>query len=259
MLNPTVLRSVVLSAFALAATPLLQAQPAVDQSAPPPSGWGLGIGAGWQRPVYAGAENKTRVIPLVSFENEYVRVLGLGADLKLPSAGPVSFSLRARYALGDGYESDDAPILNGMEERKPSFWLGGAVQWRTEYAKLSAEVSGDASSHSKGTEARLGVEHDFRFGRFMFTPRVAAVWRDAKYVDYYYGVRPEEATAFRPAYEGRGTTNAEVGLRTFYGISQHDGAFLDVSATALGSSIKDSPLVDRRILPAVRLGYLYRF
>jgi outer membrane scaffolding protein for murein synthesis (MipA/OmpV family) len=171
----------------------------------------------------------------------------------------VSFSLRARYALGDGYESDDAPILNGMEERKPSFWLGGAVQWRTEYAKLSAEVSGDASSHSKGTEARLGVEHDFRFGRFMFTPRVAAVWRDAKYVDYYYGVRPEEATAFRPAYEGRGTTNAEVGLRTFYGISQHDGAFLDVSATALGSSIKDSPLVDRRILPAVRLGYLYRF
>jgi outer membrane protein len=259
MLNPTVLRSLVLSAFALAATPLLQAQPAVDQSAPPPSGWGLGIGAGWQRPVYAGSENKTRVIPLVSFENEYVRVLGLGADLKLPSAGPVSFSLRARYALGDGYESDDAPILNGMEERKPSFWLGGAVQWRTDYAKLSAEVSGDASSHSKGTEARLGVEHDFRFGRFMFTPRVAAVWRDAKYVDYYYGVRPEEATAFRPAYEGRGTTNAEVGLRTFYGISQHDGAFLDVSATALGSSIKDSPLVDRRILPAVRLGYLYRF
>jgi MipA family protein len=259
MLNPSLLRSLLLSALALGAAPLLQAQPAVDQSAPPPSGWGLGIGAGWQRPVYAGAENKTRVIPLVSFENEYVRVLGLGADLKLPSAGPVSFSLRARYALGDGYESDDAPILNGMEERKPSFWLGGAVQWRTEYAKLSAEVSGDASSHSKGTEARLGVEHDFRFGRFMFTPRVAAVWRDAKYVDYYYGVRPEEATAFRPAYEGRGTTNAEVGLRTFYGFSQHDGAFLDVSATALGSSIKDSPLVDRRTLPAVRLGYLYRF
>jgi len=259
MLNPFLLRSLLLSALALGAAPLVRAQPAVDQSAPPPSGWGLGIGASWQRPVYAGAENKTRVIPLISFENEYVRVLGLGADIKLPSAGPVSFSVRARYALGDGYESDDAPILAGMAERKPSFWLGGAVQWRTEYAKLSAEVAGDASSHSKGTEARLGVEHDFRFGRFMLTPRVAAVWRDAKYVDYYYGVRPEEATAGRPAYEGRATTNAEVGLRTFYGFSLHDGAFLDVSATALGSSIKDSPLVDRRTLPAVRLGYLYRF
>lgn len=261
MLKPTVLRSLILSALALAAAPLVMAQPqpGEDQPPPPPSGWGLGIGAGWQRPVYAGAENKTRVLPLISFENEHVRVLGLGADLKLPSAGPVSFAVRARYALGDGYESDDAPILNGMAERKPSFWLGGVVQWRTEYAKLSAELAGDASSHSKGTEARLGVERDFRFGRFMITPRVAAVWRDAKYVDYYYGVRPEEATAFRPAYEGRATTNAEVGLRTFYGFSLRDGAFLDVSATALGSSIKDSPLVDRRTLPAVRLGYLYRF
>lgn len=259
MLNPTVLRSLVLSAFALAAAPLVWAQPAADQSPPPPAGWGLGIGAGWERPVYTGAENKTRVIPLISFENEYVRVLGLGAELKLGSAGPVSFGIRARYALGEGYESDDAAILNGMEERKPSFWLGGAVQWRTDYAKLTAEVSGDASSHSKGTEARLGVEHDFRFGRLMLTPRAVAVWRDAKYVDYYYGVRPEEATAVRAAYEGRATTNAELGLRTFYGLSPRDGVFVDLSATAVGSGIKDSPLVDRHVLPAVRLGYLYRF
>ena len=109
MLNPTVLRSLVLSMLALSAVPLVMAQPqpGEDQPPPPPSGWGLGIGAGWQRPVYAGAENKTRVLPLISFENEYVRVLGLGADLKLPSAGPLSFSVRARYALGDGYESDE--------------------------------------------------------------------------------------------------------------------------------------------------------
>jgi len=256
MLNSPLLRSLLLSTLALGAAPLARAQPA-DQ--PPPPGWGLGIGAGWQRPAYAGFDNKTRVLPLISFENEYVRVLGLGADLKLPSLGPVSFALRARYALGDGYEADDSPVLNGMAERKPSFWLGGAVQWRTEYAKLSFDVAGDASSHSKGTEVRFGVEHDFRAGRFMFTPRAVAVWRDAKAIDYYYGVRPEEATATRPAYEGTATTNAELGLRTFYGISPRDGVFLDVSATALGSGIKDSPLVDRRTLPAVRLGYLYRF
>ncbi|WP_375214447.1 MipA/OmpV family protein [Aquabacterium sp.] len=35
--------------------------------------------------------------------------------------------------------------------------------------------------------------------------------------------------------------------------------FADVSATALGSAIKSSPLVDRSTLPGVRLGWLYRF
>ena len=34
---------------------------------------------------------------------------------------------------------------------------------------------------------------------------------------------------------------------------------LDLSTTNLGSSIKDSPLVDRSSQSSVRVGYLYRF
>lgn len=240
---------------ASAATPLIHAQDA----GPPPSGWGLGIAVGWQRQPYVGDDDKTRVLPLISFENSWVKVLGTGVDLKLPEAGTVSFTVRARYALNDGYESDDSAIFNGMADRKASVWLGGTATWRTDIAKLSAEVAGDASSHSKGTQVRLGIEHDFRFGRVMLSPRIVAHWLDAKYVDYYYGVLPGEAAAGRPAYEGKATTNAELGLRAGYGIDRQQSVFIDVSATALGSGIKDSPLVDRRTLPAVRLGYLYRF
>jgi len=244
--------------LAACAAPVLSHAQAPEEQGPP-SGWGLGLGVGWQRTPYKGVENKTRVLPVVNFENRWVRVMGPGLDVKLPSLGPVSFAVRAKYALGDGFEADDSTYFSGMEERKASVWLGGAALWRTDFAKLSFEALGDASSHSKGTELKFGIEQDFRAGRFMFTPRVAAIWRDKKYIDYYYGVRPEEAIPGRPAYEGVATTNTEVGLRTAYLIDRQQGLFLDLSATAFGAGIKDSPLIERRGVPGVRLGYLYRF
>jgi outer membrane protein len=236
----------------------VQAQETADAPGADSSRWALGVGAGVQRWPYRGVDNDTRVLPAISFENRWLRVGGLGADLKLGSAGPVSFAFGARYSL-NGYDSSDAPILDGMDDRKGGVWVGPSLTWHTPLADVSAEVLGDASGHSKGAQVRLGVERTFATGAFRFTPRVVALWRDKKYVDYYYGVTATEARADRPFYEGRSTTDVELGLRTAYLLSPHHTLFLDVSSTALGKAVKDSPLVDRSSQSGVRLGYLYRF
>jgi len=227
-------------------------EPAAD------SQWGLGLAVGVSQRPYRDADNQTRALPLLTYENRWVHVGGPGVDLKLPSAGPVSFALRARYAF-DGYEQDDAPILNGMTERKDSIWLGGAAKWHNALADVSAEWLGDVSSHSKGQQFKLQLDRGFRAGAFEFTPRVAAIWLDRRYVDYYYGVTAPEATAGRPFYEGEASVNAEVGLRTIYSLAPHHALSLDVSTTRLGSGIKDSPLTDRSNETMAFLGYLYRF
>jgi len=225
---------------------------------PADSHWGLGLAASVSQRPYRDADNKTRALPLLVYENRWVRIGGPGIDLKLPPAGPVSFALRARYAF-DGYEQDDAPILAGMAERKDSFWLGGAAKWHNGIVDLSAEWLGDVSSHSKGQQFKLQLDRSFRTGAFEFTPRLAATWLDRKYVDYYYGVTAPEVTAGRPFYEGRATVNAEVGLRTVYGLAPRHAVSLDLSTTRLGAGITDSPLVERRNVSSVRLGYIYRF
>lgn len=69
-----------------------------------------------------------------------------------------------------------------MEERKASFWVGGAAMWRTDLANLSAELLGDASGNSKGLRFKPGVDRRFQYGAFDFTPRLAAVWMDQKSV-----------------------------------------------------------------------------
>jgi len=146
-----------------------------------------------------------------------------------------------------------------MDERKDGIWLGGAAVWRNDIANLSAELLGDASGNSKGMKLRLMVDRRFQAGSFDITPRLAATRLDDKYVSYYYGVNAAEVRAGRPFYQGGSAVNLEAGLRVGYAIAPRQTIFLDLGTTKLGSSIKDSPLVDRSSQSGVRVGYLYRF
>ena len=247
--------SIAVALVAGSAPILASAQQAADAATP----WGVGLAAAsFQRP-YAGAANKTIAFPALSFENDYIKLAGAGIDLKLFSAGPVNFALRTKYALGDGYKSGNAPILEGMADRKGSLWTGPAASWNNDVANVSVEVLADVLRKSKGVQGRLNLDHNLRAGSFVFTPHAAAVFLDKKYVDYYYGVAPSEARPNRPAYEGKSTVNLEGGFRTAYLFDAADSVFLDLSATALGKAITDSPLVDRKFTAGVVLGYLYRF
>lgn len=220
--------------------------------------WGVGIAGSVSQLPYAGDETRKRVLPLLYLDNDWVRIAGTGVDLKLPSAGPVTFALRATYSF-DGYKTGDSPILDGMAQRKRSFWLGSAATWHDPIADVSLEWLADASDHSKGWQARIVADHGFELGALELRPRVSARWVDGKYVDYYYGVRPTEATTDRPEYDGKSTVNLETGLRTSYRFAPRQTGFLDLSATRLGNEIADSPLVGRRTLVGVSAGYLFTF
>jgi outer membrane protein len=240
------------------ATPAPDAPPAARATGPASSSWSLGLGVGVRQQPYTDVDNDTLVLPLLSYDSRWVRVQLPGVDLKLLPPGPVGMALRVRYD-GSGYEASDSPALEGMEKRKAGVMAGVAAQWRGALGELSAEVAGDVSGNSKGSQVKLSLGRDFRLGRLGLTPRLGVTWMDRKYVDYYYGVADAEALATRPAYAGRATANAELGLRAGYGLSPQQILFADFSATRLGTAIQDSPIVDKSTLGGVALGYLYRF
>ncbi|MFW9266068.1 MipA/OmpV family protein [Pseudomonas sp. NR3] len=228
------------------------------------SAWGLGVGAASSQQPYKGIDRDSEVLPLIYFENEYVRVFGPTAEIKLPSLDisdtqQLEFSLVGEYDFS-GYDDDDARILDGMSDRKGGFWAGAKVQWRNDLADVSAEWLGDVSSNSKGQRFTLGLERSWNFGEHIrLTPRLAAIWQDDNYVDYYFGVRENEARADRAAYDGKSGMNTEIGLRGNYMFDDHHSVFLDLKATSLSDEIKDSPLVDRSTENSALFGYLYRF
>lgn len=229
-----------------------------EESAEGGSRWGLGLGAtSLQRP-YRDMDDEVRGFPLISYENRWVNFAGGNFDFKINDSDDLSFRVRARYAQ-DGYDAKDSPFMRGMDDRDDSVWAGAAVVWNTPLAKVSAEYLTDAMSNSKGSRAQLQAEHRFGFGRFGLTPHLGAEWVDKKYVAYYYGVLPDEATPLRAAYTGKATVNVEGGLRADYTFARKHTVFMDVSVTGYGDAIKDSPLVDGSNQTRTSIGYVYRF
>lgn len=218
----------------------------------------LGLGAGIARSPYRDYGNKTSALPLLIYDSKYFHFAGTGADFKLGSYQQFDFTLRAKYS-NDGYQSSDAAILNDMHERKDAIWLGGTAVWHAPWAKLTAEWLKDASGYSQGQTFKLNAERGFRLGRVLLTPHLGVAWYDKNDVDYYYGVRQDEATASRSAYTGKSTINTSIGLRTGLRLTTTQSLFLDATATHLGSGITDSPLVDHATVPSLRMGYLYQF
>lgn len=179
--------------------------------------WGFGVAGLSQQQSYAGVDRNNFAIPLIYFENRWVELMGPWLDIKLPSLEwgedqELKFAVRTQLFGFDGYEPKDAPILNGMEERKAGIFAGPSFKWSNPIADVFGEAMFDASGNSKGQRFSLGVERQFHIGeRFMITPGVTATWADEKYADYYYGVRSAEARADRAAYSiGDSVVNTEL-------------------------------------------------
>ncbi len=237
---------------------LLAAGAARADSRPTPP-WGLGLSLGYERQPYRDFEQKAVPLPVLLYENRWVRVAGPTLDLKLLSDTHWSAGLRLRLA-SEGYEAKDSPFLVGMAERKSSLWLGGSASWRSEGVTVTGEVLADASNRSQGARASLGLERQMQTGGgIAITPRLVVHHLDERHVHYYYGVGVREALAIRPTYQGRSTTSIEAGLRIGYALAPRQRLSLDVSSTRLGSGIRDSPLVDRSRSDSARLSFLHLF
>jgi outer membrane protein len=258
--EPIDLKRGLTAAIALFCLPLAAQQTGSEQE----SSWGLGIGVVSSQKAYTDMDRDSSVIPFISYENEYIEVLGPNLKYKLPGFelsddNKFNFSLVGEYDFSDN-DPDETPILNGMEERKGGFWAGAAAEWQNPVVTVSLEWLTEVSGDSEGSVVNLGIEKSWHIGqRFMLTPRLVLSRVDDNYVDYYYGVRADEVRLDRAFYQGEAGLNTEFGVRAMYMFDQHQMLMLDFAVTSLASEIKDSPLVDTSTESRVVLGYIYRF
>jgi len=253
-----------LAAVLTCSAPAFAQQPP-GKDKPEGSSWGLGLAVISGQKAYKGMDRETKALPMLSFENRYVKLSGPSLELKLPGL-ELSDSQRLNFGVklfgggGGGYEASDSPALAGMAERKTGVWAGAKVEWENDFADVKLELLGDASGKSKGQRVVLGLERKWMLGpSLMLMPQVGVEWVDKKYVDYYYGVRASEATAGRAAYVGKATVNPEVSLTGIYRFDEHQSLMLNVGVKSLGKEIKDSPIVGRSTENRVMLGYKYSF
>ena len=226
---------------------------------PMPGSVGLGATLQIEASPYKGAGARFDLQPLYLYEGERAFLHSGRAGLKLLDTPEHRFDLFVDKRL-EGFQANKiAPSVAGMAMRSSSTDVGLAYSYRQSWGTLQAELLFDAANTSKGNEAKLGYSYEWRSGLWTWRPAVSLSLRDAKLNNYYYGVLPGEATATRAAYAPGAGANASAGVYGSYALTPHWQLLGGVSATVLSGGIKNSPIVQKRVLPAIYVGATYDF
>ena len=213
------------------------------QNAQQPQGWMWGFGVAASQDVYTDFDNRIVPIPIIGYTGEKLRVYGPFVGYQLFQQD--GFTLDAQLVpVFAGYEEDDSAVFTGMEDRDFSYAAGIGLNYNTGGWIYSLSTNADILGKFDGYQASARIGKQFRIDQYMIEPSIGVNYQDSNYVDYYYGVRPEEATAFRNAYNGDGALNTEIRIAVstrqfFKGMTR-----LELGATFFDDSISDSPLTD---------------
>ena len=251
-----------LLAAGLAAVPAAQAQvysSGLSVSLAEPNSAGLGFAPRVERSPYTGGGSRFDLTPLYLYDGKhlFLDVNRVGVKLLDEPSQRVDVLLERRL---EGFPITKVPAsLAGMAMRDSSVDVGVSYSIHQPWGQLKAELLHDVNSTHQGTEARLAYAKDWRSGAWTWRPSLSVAWRSANLNNYYYGVRANEATATRAAYEPGAGLEARVGLQTTYALSRHWSLLSGVSATVLSRDVSHSPIVQHRILPSVYVGAIYDF
>jgi outer membrane protein len=220
-----------------------------------------GIGFTWRYgpQPYRGYDRDTDFQPQLRYDSEFFYLQSDRIGLKVESEGTrYELFLRRRT---EGFAADHIPSsMTGMSKRAGGDDLGVAGRLRLGAGVVYAEAMQNVSDESDGRELRLGYRYEGWWnGRFRWRPYATLAWRDAKLNDYYYGVRPEEAIAERPAYAPGSGLNLELGAFAAYQLSRSWQVLAGVGVTRWSNGVSDSPVVDGGLQPHAMAGLLYSF
>src|SRR6185295_2996143 len=222
---------------------------------------GAGVGAAWrmERSPYRGAGTRYDFVPIYVYEGQHAYLHAYRIGLKLERSGKHRFDVFLSHRF-EGFPYDRIPAsIAGMAERQPGADIGASYEYRSDWGALYAELLHDFIDTSRGNELRLGYRYDWKSGGLTIRPQLQLALRDARLNNYYYGVRPGEATAERPAYDPGAGANLQFGLYGAYPLSERWRLLAGVSATRWSKGVRGSPIVSDNGERALMLGLMYDF
>jgi outer membrane protein len=225
---------------------------------------GLQAGAGVvviQRP-YKGIDPKVIGIPFIMYEGKDWSFRGTRFDYKLAKDGPWTVKGLLRLRM-EGYDEDDSSALKGMDDRDITLDAGLCFAYSKRWGTVSIDAVTDTLGENKGQEISLSYSKPmvkpFGFKKLFMAPFAGVEWRTSSLNNYYYGVRPGEATAQRPAYNAGDDANIFIGLTGNYQMNEQWSIFGLFKNQWIGDEIRESPIVNKGYVITVVSGLIYSF
>lgn len=223
----------------------------------------IGAGAYMQTQPYKDVDAILLPSPVVFFDNSivYMRWTRIGVYFLGDKQDNYSwaFSLTAQ-PRPYGYKASDSKYLTGMDERKSSFEGGLAFSYKADKTHFEILALTDILDRHETwiTKAELG--QDFKFGKLSLYPSIMATYQSSGFLNYYYGVKSNEAIAtLRNSYKAG--SGLELGVQTYisYPLMDNVSAFLNFRADKLSQQATKSPLVSDDYIFSGLASLIYTF
>jgi MipA family protein len=220
---------------------------------------GVGIQAMVASNPYRGGDTVALVLPMFTYVGERFFVVSPRAGYNILRRPQGGINVIADYRFkGEAFEAEG--FLAGMDDRKDTVMAGVEGSIRT-YGRCRLELSAmtDVLDRHNGQELNLVLSRIFRREKLSLIPGAGLVWRTADYNDYYYGVKPSEATDERPAYEPGDSLEWFARLLLRYELTDNWSLAGAARLEGLSDELRDSPTVNKNHLTTVFVGLNYFF
>lgn len=201
----------------------------------------VGVGAGLKKNLrvnnrYKDMGNKVLFKPIPFIEGNYGR-LSLGIEgVSYRFLGNPLINARV-YLNADG----DRYYGPNMQPRRTSAFVGLSAQ----YTKFSISASHDISAHSKGNLVKLSYGEIFIINeKLIFRTGLSLEWADDRYAEYYYGVRPYEATSTNREYHLNNYLQPGISFLTIYRLAPKLSFITGVSFKLVPKDVRNSPTMN---------------
>jgi MipA family protein len=221
------------------------------------SGVGL-VGQLNRGPQVGENSNKTSMAPFFYYDGESIY-----ADFQevfWKAVQQPGYSLSPLLSLRfQGYDPDQDVELAGMDSREPSIDAGARFTVNHQYGYLAITALTDTLNKHNGYEFKASWGTNSHFKRWMIDTAVGISHKSDALVDYYYGVRTDEATEQRPAYTAGAATNPFIELNIAYMFSRKIILISGLEFSRLDNAIQNSPIIKRSTENVIYSGMLYKF
>ena len=224
-----------------------------------PDGVHAGLMMGIRTPLYVGEDTDTIIFPGLSAKRGPYYWNGPSAGADFWTVGPATIGPQL-YGRWQRFDNKDHPLLEGLAE--PQITLEGGLRTRTRlgYTLLEIQALHDLLDRHDGGSALaiLRLAYPFKNG-IRIGIAGGARYQSGKMNDYYYGVPTNRAREDRAAYRPGSTIHPEAQTLFMYTLNDNWSIRWTNRVEWLDEGIRNSPIVDEKILFRSLIGATYRF
>jgi outer membrane protein len=202
--------------------------------------------------------NKTSMAPFFYYDGD--SIYADFQEISWKAVQQPGYALSPMLSLRfQGYDPDQDVELAGMDSRDQSIDAGARFMVNHQYGSLTITALTDTLNRHDGYELKASWGTDYQNKRWMLDTAVGISHKSDALVDYYYGVRPDEATEQRPAYTAGAATNPFIELNLAYMFSRKIILISGLELSRLDKTIQNSPIIKRSTENVIYSGMLYKF